>query len=123
MDYEQRYEQMCDSARTNDHDFPPKPRKNSKGGFRADDYISGLDDFEERIKRQKQRMARHGIKPCPFCGSKNIALKSMYQGDDYYRCFFWCKGCGCRSPMSDEYGFFDDNPESKIAKLWNRREQ
>jgi len=123
MDYEKKFLELCESAKLNDHDLPPKPTKSSGGGFRASDYMEKLLDFENSIKRQKQWMARFAIKPWPFCGSKNITLKQVYQGDDYYRCFVICKSCRARSGMSDLYEFIFNREKERVTKMWNRRAQ
>lgn len=55
------------------------------------------------------------LKPCPFCGSKNVSLKhDMKKRDGKYQdCnYVSCKPCGARGSI-----FFGD-PESAVER-WN----
>ena len=69
------------------------------------------------------------LKPCPFCGSTNVALN--YTGNDYSVSYFvHCKICGCRTKGIykklgrnedfDDAGFDCYQANDAIA-LWNER--
>ena len=51
------------------------------------------------------------LKPCPFCGSKDIAINGFNNIIKEY--FVWCKNCKC---MTDEV-----NSTKKAIELWNMR--
>ena len=55
------------------------------------------------------RKEKVDLKPCPFCGSKNVS-------DNYDSGYFWveCKDCKVNGPES--YEDYD-----KCLELWNRR--
>lgn len=65
-------------------------------------------------------MQTHGIKSCPFCGGKDVALEarsSKIDADVFIR-FLRCKTCGITTrPMTD---VVDGPPEANIAKLYRR---
>ena len=57
------------------------------------------------------------LKPCPFCGSKNVLIKGypikvVYHGQREY--FVICHDCGGQTKRL--YG-----NERKVIELWNRR--
>lgn len=54
------------------------------------------------------------LKPCPFCGSKDVACMEQALGN-YLNVFQYvaCKTCGCRTLFS--------RSESIVVKAWNRR--
>jgi Lar family restriction alleviation protein len=51
------------------------------------------------------------LKPCPFCGSENVAVMQ----DDYNNYRVTCRGCGAMGAPGDEFG---DNNE---IEKWNQR--
>ena len=53
------------------------------------------------------------LKPCPFCGSKDLVFG--HEGDS--SCCIGCANCGVRVGHYCEY--MSDNED--IARLWNRR--
>ncbi len=57
---------------------------------------------------------KESLKPCPFCGSKNVKAYSFRHVD-----FFGCKSCGACVSFKDPDGSKDqvDNP----FESWNRR--
>ena len=62
-----------------------------------------------------------GVKPCPFCGGKEITTpkKDWYKDNDLRILMFKCLGCECRvlGRLSDDYeGAFESALEA-----WNRR--
>lgn len=52
------------------------------------------------------------LKPCPFCGCKNIKINPLF-GVNIASYRFTCPGCGCCS------GY--ENTEEAAAVLWNTR--
>ncbi len=57
------------------------------------------------------------LKPCPFCGSKNVAFTPDEEQllNRTVTGFIWCHGCGFSSDS-----FYS---EEIAAKKWNRREE
>lgn len=54
------------------------------------------------------------LKPCPFCGSKDIRLGSKGSSigvDIYIKC-----NCGAKVQICEEYG------EKELINRWNRRQ-
>ena len=48
------------------------------------------------------------LKPCPFCGGKQLSFNNAYGV-----CWLTCTDCGCEGP--DGYG------EAEAIEAWNRR--
>ena len=55
------------------------------------------------------------LKPCPFCGSKNVSYtpieEQSYEG--HTEGFIWCHGCGFSSDVFLDLEF--------AVNMWNRR--
>lgn len=56
----------------------------------------------------------YDLKPCPFCGSRNVAVYEMEYGN-YLNVFKYvlCRTCECRSPYRRNAG--------AAIEAWNRR--
>lgn len=50
------------------------------------------------------------LKPCPFCGSKNVG---MYDADSWGNRYAMCRTCRCRTE--------DKKSRALAAETWNRR--
>ena len=48
------------------------------------------------------------LKPCPFCGSKNVDVTKIGPEDWWLQ----CRGCGATGPIGES--------EEETIKLWNR---
>ena len=64
-------------------------------------------------------MSKFELKPCPFCGSKNVVLEenTVRKG---FEASIYCNG-DC---MATQYTITYDTPEEakeQVIKLWNRR--
>lgn len=53
------------------------------------------------------------LKPCPFCGSKEIGIEASGNTDTDYVYFGYCWDCGGNGPIKDT--------EEKAAEGWNNR--
>jgi len=58
-------------------------------------------------------MAENKIKPCPFCGNKNISSR-LVSYDDHAVGIVYCTNCG------GQLRYFND--EKMAIELWNRRQ-
>lgn len=69
------------------------------------------------------------LKPCPFCGGKNLSVNAYdVQPDDYHAGHVYCNDCEVEGPSSlslpEPDGYWMPDPESAKAeavKAWNRR--
>lgn len=69
-------------------------------------------------------MLNNELKPCPFCGGKEIRQAGYFEHDEFVH-FVFCNDCGARTkPAFRSRGsgaavrmFF----EEKAAEAWNRR--
>lgn len=63
-------------------------------------------DMEKKHKRPK------GLKPCPFCRSKDLILKKIFE---WYvsNNFVCCQNCFCWGPQC--------NTEEEAVEKWNER--
>lgn len=58
------------------------------------------------------------LKPCPFCGSKGVAMTYSTEREGlslYTAAYVRCCSCGCRTNSYIDYG------EYAATKAWNRR--
>jgi len=55
------------------------------------------------------------LKPCPFCGNKEVYMQSEPYGYAVM-CF-----CGASGPGVDEDEEYDEDPQVVSQKKWNRR--
>lgn len=53
------------------------------------------------------------LKPCPFCGSKDIKLTDRIEKNSPKTFYVWCLGCGTEGP-------FGLSPKSALD-AWNKR--
>ena len=76
------------------------------------------------------------LKPCPFCGYKNLDLSIKTKGD-YYHCVIYCKSCRAYGPRTilkldqnehlygpirvNEKTLSKHNIREKAAEAWNSR--
>lgn len=59
-------------------------------------------------------MSEIKLKPCPFCGSKNIK-EGEKNGGLWKDIYIKCKECGCKIQICSEYG------KNELLNRWNRR--
>ncbi len=91
----------------------------------------GADDPAEKRESRKsdwESLIRENVidkmfdlRPCPFCGSKDVAYED-YSADDEDECWMiQCNGCGIAvSCPGGEDGCCDPTKE-EAARAWNRR--
>jgi Lar family restriction alleviation protein len=85
-----------------------------------------VECFDEHEKKKKMtKKTNHNLKPCPFCGSKQVRFIT-----DEYK---WSKGVECRKCGMNIYFFRDgwnvasfaegenEKNKSAIAERWNSR--
>ena len=53
------------------------------------------------------------LKPCPFCGSKDIRITNKIEKNSTQTFYVWCLGCGTEGP-------FGLSPKSALD-AWNKR--
>lgn len=58
------------------------------------------------------------IKPCPFCGSKDVDVASIGGAQSIYQVWVYCKNCNAEGP--DKSNLSSDSKKEAIA-AWNRR--
>lgn len=68
-------------------------------------------------------MNKMNLKPCPFCGSKNVELEHCYRGIvSSTKCaYIQCKSCGAKTDevfISTAYSC-----DEKAIELWNKRSE
>lgn len=70
------------------------------------------------------------LKPCPFCGSKDIVIKNQYSSKrDAYYTLAQCVLCGANTRTSTNFTNYDPSSEEfwksdsvqEVATLWNTR--
>lgn len=75
------------------------------------------------------------IKPCPFCGSKNIGYSTKKRnaiGYSYYVVSMYCKDCGAYGPtvLTEHFDHYDydnwvdkdkDPCKEQAINCWNKR--
>ncbi len=75
-------------------------------------------------------MTEIGFKPCPFCGSTDIEVKSEVldrrMGSDapcsaLTRCFARCKYCGAEGPKRTGDIVYEDEKLALAVEGWNKR--
>lgn len=59
------------------------------------------------------------LKPCPFCGSTDLAVHAMFDDDGKHE-VVECVGCGTMGPGSDPESAGSDR-EAEARRLWNTR--
>ena len=59
------------------------------------------------------------LKPCPFCGSKNVVSSNEHSYDAIYNYYVECKECGAKGGLAI-YSCDKCGPEEAI-RAWNRR--
>lgn len=74
------------------------------------DCIGNQKDVDPtRTLPEPYQTGRVDLKPCPFCGSKNIDLEYVEEFDSYYAT---CTGCGVATRYTDR---------EQAIRFWNRR--
>lgn len=74
-------------------------------------------------------MTNYGLKPCPFCGSKNVRLTTKKA--TVHSCFaeeyqgklrvVVCCNCGCNGGIFNTLAVSDNEARKQAIKSWNRR--
>ncbi len=88
-----------------------KPEKNSGDTFciLKGDYPLYITKDLEEVPQDKPNEDK--LKPCPFCGSKDLNIR--YDSDSDIRIKVICQDCGSQSGS--------DETEMKMREAWNRR--
>ena len=59
------------------------------------------------------------IKPCPFCGSRNLAVRTAW---DYRHEFVTCRNCGTNGPRADDtHGAWAAWNDRKVSEPMQQR--
>lgn len=62
------------------------------------------------------------LKPCPFCGSKNIMLDVKERGYGEFVHIAFCNGCGASGPEAEGALSLTWHPDEQSAvAAWNKR--
>lgn len=65
-------------------------------------------------------MTASALKPCPFCGSRQVRVVEIVDGEGDRACAVGCEGCGCNG--APHIPLMDDARPAAIAS-WDRREE
>ncbi len=63
------------------------------------------------------------LKPCPFCGWKNIRIMEDKRGMLEAECTYcWCRACGTQGPWAFSVNDDMETVIKKCAERWNERD-
>lgn len=65
-------------------------------------------------------MGMLNLKPCPFCGSKNVTLFAYSEGGICVKCL----DCSCQTGVCSDYSISNaekDSAAERVLRAWDRR--